>query len=258
MTTPPTPVAVQLYSLREAAAIDMPGVLERVARAGFVGVEYASLHDHPPADVRRWSADLGLSGVAVHRRMPPGPEGERVLDEAAALGVDTVVVPWAEPERFASARAIAALADELGRAQEQAAARGIALGYHNHEFEPRARVGDRTGLETLLDLADPDLVAEVDIYWATVGGEDPAALVRRIGPRVRLLHLKDGPADAADRDAPQVALGMGRVDVAGAIAAGTHVAWHIVELDSCATDMFGAVEAGQRWLVSQGHSRGRA
>ena len=37
-----TPLAVQLYSLRETAASDLPGVLEQVAGAGFLGVEYAS------------------------------------------------------------------------------------------------------------------------------------------------------------------------------------------------------------------------
>ncbi|MET0773563.1 MAG: sugar phosphate isomerase/epimerase, partial [Candidatus Limnocylindrales bacterium] len=243
MTSAP-PLAVQLYSLREAAAHDLPGVLDQVARAGFLGVEYASLHDQAPAAVRRWAGDLGLAGVGIHRRMPPGAEGERVLDEAAELGVDTVIVPWVEPQRFATDEGIAALADELAGARAQAAARGIRLGYHNHEFEPAARdPAGTTGLERLFDLAGPEVVAEVDIYWATVGGEDPAALIGRLGSRVRLLHIKDGPADPADRDAPQVAVGAGRVDVAGAIAAGSSAEWHVVELDRCATDMIEALRS---------------
>jgi sugar phosphate isomerase/epimerase len=252
------PIAVQLYALRTAAAQDLPGVLERVARAGFLGVEYASLHDQAPRDVHRWTTDLGLVGVAVHRRLPSGAEGERVLDEAEELGVDTVVVPWADPARFADDAAIAALAEELRQAQTQAAARGMRLGYHNHEFEPAARGADgTTGLERLFELAGPGLLAEVDIYWATMGGADPAALIGRLGPRVRLLHLKDGPADPADRDAPQVAVGAGTVDVTGAIEAGDAVEWHVVELDSCATDMLEALTTSRRYLVDRGLSRGR-
>ena len=252
----PAPIAVQLYSFREAAADDLPGVLEQVASAGFLGVEYASLHEHSPADVRRWASDLGLHGVGVHRRMPPGPEAERVLDEAAELGVASVIVPWVEPDRFATDDGIAALADELARGQAQAAMRGIRLGYHNHEFEPAARdaVG-RTGLDRLFELTGPDVVAEVDIYWATVGGEDPAALIRRLGPRVRLLHIKDGPGDS--RKSPHVA-GAGRVDVAGAIVAGDSVEWHVVEFDRCATDMLEAVRGSLRYLVDRGLSRARA
>jgi sugar phosphate isomerase/epimerase len=254
----PAPIAVQLYSLREEAASDLPGVLERVARAGFLGVEYASLHDHAPADVSRWSADLGLAPVGIHRTMPPGPDAERVLDEAAELGVDTVIVPWVEPERYATPEGIAAVADDLARAQVQAAARGVRLGYHNHEFEPAVRAGGVTALERMFQLAGPDVIAEVDIYWATVGGSSPAALIRALGPRVRLLHIKDGPADPADRDAPQVAVGSGRVDVVGAIAAGADVEWHVVELDRCATDMLEALDTSLRSLVARGLSRARA
>jgi sugar phosphate isomerase/epimerase len=255
----PIPLAVQLYSLRDAAADDMPGVLEQVARAGFLGVEYASLHDHAPADVRHWASDLGLEGVGIHRRLPPGAEGARVLDEAAELGVDTVIVPWVEPARFASDATIATLADELSDAVALAASRGVRLGYHNHEFEPAARgAGGVTGLERLFELAGPDLLAEVDIYWATVGGEDPAGLIGRLGSQVRLLHVKDGPADASDRDAPQVAVGSGRVDIAGSIAAGTAVEWHVVELDRCATDMLEALRSSIRFLVDNGLSRARA
>jgi sugar phosphate isomerase/epimerase len=118
-------------------------------------------------------------------------------------------------------------------------------------------MGDVTALERLFQLAGPEVVAEVDIYWATVAGADPADLVRRLGERVRLLHVKDGPADPAARDAPQVAVGTGRVDVAGAIAAGDAVAWHVVELDACATDMLEAIRSSLRFLVERGFSRGR-
>lgn len=253
-----TPIALQLYSLRALAQHDLPGVLERVAAAGFLGVEYASLHDQAPGDVRRWASDLGLTGVAVHRRLPPGEEAERVLDEAAELGVDTLVVPWAEPAHFADDASIAALADELRAAQARAAARGMRLGYHNHEFEPVALATGTTALERLFELAGPDVLAEVDVYWATVAGADPAALIERLGERVRLLHLKDGPADPARRDAPHVAVGTGRVDIAGAVAAGGSVGWHVVELDACATDMLEAVTSSLRYLVDAGLSRGRA
>ena len=256
--TQPVPVAVQLYSLRAEASADLPRVLERVAHAGFLGVEYASLHDQAPGDVRRWTSDLGVTGVAVHRRVPVGSDGERVMDEAAELGVDTVVVPWAEPARFADDASIAALAEELRRAQGQAAARGVRLGYHNHDFEPVGRANGPTALERLFELAGPDVLAEVDVYWAAVAGADPAALIRRLGDRVRLLHVKDGPADPVQRDAPQVAVGAGRVDIAGAIAAGGSVEWHVVELDACATDMLEAVTSSLRYLVDTGLSRGRA
>jgi sugar phosphate isomerase/epimerase len=254
--TNPTPIAVQAYSLRVAAAQDLRAVLERVAAAGYLGVEHASLHGHDPRVVRGWVDDLGLTSVAAHRPLPIGDAANQVLDEVSELGVDTLVVPWAAPERFADLDAIRSLADDLACAQVNAAERGIALGYHNHEFELERVIDGRTGLAHLFDAAGPSVFAEVDVYWARVGGVDPAALIAELGSRVRLLHIKDGPADV--KASPHVAVGSGVIDVPSIVAASTAVAWHIVELDECATDMFEAVEASERWLVGQGLSRGRA
>jgi len=250
-----TPVAVQLYSLRDAAAHDYRAVLERVAAAGFLGVEFADLHGNDPRTVRSWVADLGLTGVAAHRPLPVGDAESRVLDELSQLGVDTLVVPWAAPERFADLAAIRGLADDLVEAHQNAAARGIALGYHNHDFEVATKIDGRTGLAQLFDLVGPSVFAEVDVYWVRVGGADPAALIAELGPRVRLLHIKDGPAD--DTASPMTAVGSGIIDFPAIVAASLDVAWHIVELDACATDMFEAIEASQRWLVDGGLSRGR-
>jgi sugar phosphate isomerase/epimerase len=253
--THPLPIALQLYSLRDAAAIDYRAVLERVARAGYLGVEYANLLGNDPREVRGWAEDLGLIAVAAHRRLPVDGEASEILDEMEALGVDTLVVPWADPDHFADLPSIQGLADELLRAGRLASERGMALGYHNHEFE-LATIDGRTALEHLFDAVGPSVFAEVDVYWAQVGGVDPAELIARLGSRVRLLHIKDGPADA--KSSPHVAVGSGVIDFHAIAAASTAVTWDIVELDDCATDMFEAVEASARWLVDQGLARGRA
>jgi sugar phosphate isomerase/epimerase len=40
------PIAVQLYSVRDACARDLPGTLKQVARMGYQGVEFAGYHNH--------------------------------------------------------------------------------------------------------------------------------------------------------------------------------------------------------------------
>ena len=85
------------------------------------------------------------------------------------------------------------------------------------------------------------MFAEVDVYWARVGGVDPADLVAALGDRARRIHVKDGPAtDAAQ---PMVAVGEGALDIPAVLAAAKHSEWHVVELDECDTDLFEAVEA---------------
>ena len=80
-------------------------------------------------------------------------------------------------------------------------------------------------------------------------------MVADLGDRVRLLHLKDGPADGTG--SPNTAVGAGVLDFPSIVAASPDVTWHIVELDACATDMTKALEQSYRWLTERGLSRGR-
>jgi sugar phosphate isomerase/epimerase len=251
----PAPISVQLYSLREEAKRDFPAVLERLGRIGYAGVETAGLHGLAPAEVRRRVADAGMAISSTHQPAPLGGDANRILDEQQALGCDTLVVPMAAPERFATADAVRALAGELAQAHANAKARGIALGYHNHWWEFQTKLDGKPAHELLFELLPSDVFAEVDCYWARVGGADPAAVVARLGARAPLLHVKDGPGD--DFRAPHTAVGEGKLDYARILAAGK-ARWHVVELDRCATDMFEAVERSHRFLVGNGLARGRA
>jgi sugar phosphate isomerase/epimerase len=251
-----TPVAVQLYSLREEAQRDVFGVIERLGKLGVQGVETAGLHGLRPADFRRAVGNAGMTVCSAHGPLPLGPDANRILDEQQELGNDALVVPYLPIERFRDEAALAATADDLNRAAESAVARGMTLGYHNHWWEVQSRLGEQTALERLFGLLAPPLFAEIDSYWAKVGGVDPAELVVRLGERVRYLHLKDGPADGPD--SAMVALGDGVLDVPAVVRAGASVAWHIIELDRCDTDMFEAIEKSYRYLLAGGLAEPRS
>jgi sugar phosphate isomerase/epimerase len=249
------PIAVQLYSLRAEAARDFPAVIERLGRAGFAGVELAGLNGMPPAELRRRLADAGLEIAAAHVQAPIGEARERVLDEQEALGAKTLVVPFVPPDRFATLDAIRKVAAEIAESHENARARGMALGYHNHWWEFETVHGGKTAHEILMAQLDPAIFVELDTYWTRVGGRDPAKVVAELGARVRLLHLKDGPADGPK--SKMTAVGDGVLDFPAIAAASDTVRWHVVELDACATDMFEAIEKSYRYLVGRGLSRGR-
>ena len=117
------------------------------------------------------------------------------------------------------------------------------------------RIDDRPAHEVLFEQLHPEIFAEVDVYWAQVGGSDPVEVVRSLGSRARLLHMKDGPADSPK--SANTAVGDGVVDLTG-IASVADAEWYIVELDRCETDMFEAVEQSYRYLVGEGLARGRA
>jgi len=249
------PISIQLYTLREEAARGFPAVLERLGRIGFAGVEPAGLHGLSPKEFRSCLEDAGMVVSSAHADLPRGENANAILDLQEAIGNRLLVLPFLSPERFASRDSIRALADELHEALENVRGRGMALGYHNHHWEIAKRVDEGNALGFLFEQLDPEIFAELDVYWARVGGEDPVRVVSELGEKVRLIHVKDGPAD--DPAAPMTAVGGGALDIPAILEASDRAEWHIVELDRCATDMFEAVERSYEYLVGQGLSRGR-
>jgi sugar phosphate isomerase/epimerase len=248
-------VSIQLYTLREEAAVDFRAVLTRLGTIGFVGVELAGFHDLPPTELLRTLDDAELKLSSAHVGLAKADEYEAALDDHQALGCDTVVIPALGPKSFADLEAIRAAADLINATNTRVRARGLTLGYHNHYWELQSVIDDRPALLHLFDHVDDTVFAEVDIYWARVGGVDPELLVAELGERAALLHVKDGPA--GDPTQAMVAVGDGAIDVAAVVAASPAARWHIVELDRCETDMFDAVERSYHYLVDNQLSRGR-
>ena len=242
------PTALQLYTVRDLLNADRAGVLAQVAAMGYGAVEpFGILND--PDGLR---ADLGTAGLfacSVHAA-PTGEDAEAIVRAARTLGADTVIIPYLPPPRFADADSVQALARELNELAAWTAGQGVRLGYHNHDFELSSLVGGVPALEVLADQLDDAVLLEVDTYWAAVGGQDVAALLRRLGDRVRYLHVKDGPV--VGRDDFMTAVGAGRMPVAEILAASPSAQWHVVELDRCATDMMTAVGDSLAWLAGQG------
>ncbi|MBE0691220.1 MAG: sugar phosphate isomerase/epimerase, partial [Anaerolineae bacterium] len=177
-----------------------------------------------------------------------------IIDMVVQLGIKKLIVPYMPPENFSSVNSIQRMCETLNEAAGLVLQHGFEFGYHNHWFEP-APIDGRTGLDIMREYLEPDIFFEVDTYWVQVAGQDPAALVRELGARAPMLHIKDGPATTTD--APMVAAGTGAMDIPAIIAAGEHADWIIVELDRCATDMMTAVVESYRYLVAGGLATGR-
>jgi sugar phosphate isomerase/epimerase len=241
-------LGVQLYTVRDEIAADRPGTLAALAGFGYRQVECYDVLTDPEA-LRADLDEAGLTAGSVHAHVLAGPEqAEAAFRGARTVGADTVFVPYLPPERFADADGVRAVAGELADAAGRAAGHGLALGYHNHEFELSQHVGGAPALEVLADLLaglDTPVQFEVDTYWAAVGGQDVPALLGRLGDRVTHLHIKDGPVT---KDDPMTAVGAGRMPVEAVLAAGAGARRHIVELDACATDMLTAVRESFDWL----------
>ncbi|WP_433359093.1 sugar phosphate isomerase/epimerase family protein [Streptosporangium sp. CA-115845] len=236
-------LAVQLYSVREQAAVDRRAVLRRIAEMGYGAVEPYDAHLDPDG-LREELEEGGLAVCSVHAPLLDERRAT-ALAAAAAIGATTVIVPAAPAEWFAGRQELEQAARTIGEVAREAADHGLRLGYHNHWWELEQRVEGRPALEVLADLLDPSVLLEVDLYWAATGGVDPSGLLARLGERVSHLHVKDGPATL---QGPMTAVGSGEVPIVDALHTAPG-AVRIVELDHCATDMLQALADSHAYLT---------
>ena len=239
------PISVQLYTVREPLAADRDAVLRRIAEIGYRAVEpYDPTND--PKGFRPVADDLGLTVSGTHASALLNREPAEVFDAVATLGTDQVIVPAGiAAEQFTTRDGLQRAADLLNGLAEQAAGAGMRIGYHNHWWEIEPRIDGRHALEALADLLAPEVFLEIDTYWAAVGGADVPALLRGLSSRILALHVKDGPGV---KEEPHVAVGQGIMPVPEILAASPDT-WRIVELDSCAGDIFEALAGSHDYLT---------
>jgi sugar phosphate isomerase/epimerase len=209
-------VGLQLYTLGDEIAGELPDTLRKVADIGFREVEFPQFYGSSGETLRRLLDDNGLSCPSIHvlPEMPiPGllslTDIDNVVREANAIGaryVTTPIFPFpiAAPEpdesladmigRIARGMQVsewARIADMLNHKGALLAREGIHLAYHNHnaEFLP---LNGGTVIEYLLAHTDPQSMSfEVDIGWVATAGCDAAAFIERHGSRIPILHMKD-------------------------------------------------------------------
>ncbi len=241
----PSNLALQLYTVREQLDQDFAGTIRKIAQMGYTGVETAGLFGGSPTSAAKLFADLGLTICGAHSGLPLGDQKQAVIDTLGALNCKRLILPWYAPESFQTEDGIKQVADLLNEGAAVAQAHGFTVGYHNHWFE-YGLVNGRLATDILLEYLAPPVFLEVDVYWVKTAGHDPVEMVRRLGHRAPLLHIKDGPCVM---EAPMTALGEGVMDIPGIVAASAGTAeWLVVELDHCATDMLEAVQKSIQYL----------
>ncbi|MCK8475550.1 sugar phosphate isomerase/epimerase family protein [Microbacterium aurugineum] len=189
-------LSIQLYSLRTELGERRAQTLERLARLGLTRVEpYDILSD--PTQLARELTSAGLVATTAHVKLLDAPLDDAIA-AARTVGVETLIVPWAEPELFQDRAGVASLAERINATVERAADAGMRVGYHNHEFEFSVRIEGKPAWEVLVDLLDERVVLEVDTYWASVGGADVFELLPRLASRVTAVHVNDEEPEADD------------------------------------------------------------
>lgn len=240
-------LSLQLYTLRDQLTADRDATLAAVATMGLDEVEPFGIEnfDWLPEAL----AAHGLKAGSAHAMLVAEPE--KVLAAARTLGVRTVFQPYWDPQKWQDEAGIRELATALNGLVDTFAAEGIAIGYHNHDFEFTAPDIDGTpAYDFLVSLLDPRVVLEVDTYWAAAGGRDVPALLDGYGDRITHLHVKDGPLEPSRSGAANVVLGTGRMDLPPVLDASANRTW-VVEFDYAVVNPVDEVRQSVAYLTAR-------
>ncbi len=197
-------LGIATYSVKGLSS-DVEGSLQALADDGYTVMEMSNynaaertVEGMQPAEYAALAEKYGLDIISSHARGKfdakdvEGTLGEwgKIFDDHQAMGVKYVIFPmniWSGPD------ALDAECDLLNKIGEEANKRNIKFGYHNHSFE-FVKVPDTDILyeDYLITHTDADkVIFQMDVYWITVGGQDPVAYLQKYPDRIKLLHIKD-------------------------------------------------------------------
>ncbi len=198
-------MGVQVYSVK-GFETDVPGSLKTLADEGYVELELANydaktglVAGYKPAEFADLVKKYGMEVLSSHARAKFEVKDEagtiaawgKLFDDHKLMGCKYVVFPmnmWA-----GTVAGLKAECDLMNKIGDEANKRGIKFGYHNHNME-FATVADTKQLyeDFLIANTDPSKVFfELDVYWITVGGQDPVAYLKKYPTRYLALHIKD-------------------------------------------------------------------
>ncbi|MBS0420104.1 MAG: sugar phosphate isomerase/epimerase [Proteobacteria bacterium] len=212
---------LQLYTLGLEDGDDLGAVFKALAVIGYREVEFPGNYGRPGAELRKLLDAAHLAAPAVHaaprtmKGMWSFDDLPKFANDLEKLGAKYAVVPipympdrindvLQHPPAGFNEAAVSKLfstleADDWKRTADFLNEKGTALGklgvrlaYHNHGMEFAPLSGDTNGYHILVERTDPQVLDfELDIGWAVSAKQDPGALFKLLGERLKLLHLKD-------------------------------------------------------------------
>jgi sugar phosphate isomerase/epimerase len=247
------PIAVQLYSVREDAAKDTPGVLAAIAKMGYEGVEFAGYYGHDAATLRKILDDNGLKCAGAHVGIDTllGDELEKSIELHKTLGNIYLIVPGLAEKWRDSTEAWKKTAETMNEIAAKLKPHGMYTGYHNHaiEFKPLTEGGELPW-DTFFGNTDKDVIMQFDTGNALHGGADALPFLERYPGRAVTVHLKehsttDNKAMVGEGDVP-----FDKIFEVCETTGGTK--WYIVEQESYAYPPMECIERCLKNLKAMG------
>jgi sugar phosphate isomerase/epimerase len=196
------PLAVQLYSIRDAVSKNLEAALERLASLGYKRLEIygynGSFFGKTAQEFNSILNKTGLKVISSHHTTGIAMKGkgtlsdgwDKAIEDMHSIGAKYMVCAFLFPnERNTETyHSLPAMLDKAGEATKVA---GMQFAYHNHDFEFE-KFEDTLVYDYLITKTSPELVKmELDLYWISKAGHDPVKYFEKYPGRFPLWHVKD-------------------------------------------------------------------
>jgi len=198
-------LGIATYSVKGLES-DIEGAFKSLQKDGYVVIEISNYNaeeetvaGYAPADYAALAEKYGMDIISSHTRAKFDVNDVagslaawgKIFDNHKIMGCKYVVFPmnrWAN-----NVEQMKEECDLMNKVGEEANKRGIKFGYHNHNFEFENIPGTDQKIEDfLIDNTDPDKVFfQMDVYWVTIGKQDPVSYLKKYPKRFKVLHIKD-------------------------------------------------------------------
>jgi sugar phosphate isomerase/epimerase len=223
------PIGVQLYSVRNDFAKDVPGTLAGIKKIGFDGVEFAGYAGKTAAELKNILDDNGLKTAGSHIQggLPALQQDagfQKEVDFNKTLGNDRLIIASGGG---GAADQWAKFADDFTVVAAKLKPLGLRIGYHNHTGEFTKTADGQVPEYVFFDKASPDVFVQLDVGHCVHGGGDPVEVIKRYNARLVSMHIKDWNAKTHGD-----IVGEGDVkwkDVLDACAASPSLQWYTIE-----------------------------
>ncbi len=216
------PFGLQLYTLMGIIDNDLDGTLKKLSELGYTELESAfsmkgGFYGLKGKEFAAKAKSFGLNWRAHHvigapfklpagAKLPTGADGkpitippmknlkenaQEVVDGVAEGGIKYLVcasTPVGSLDETKNSIEV------LNKTHELCKKAGIALSYHNHNFEFKA-IDGKVPYTMLLTQLNPEIKFELDLAWAAKAGMDPVSLFKLYPGRFPSWHVKDIDAE---------------------------------------------------------------
>ena len=182
-------IYTQLYTLREETAKDFFGVLDKLAKFGGAGVEFAGYGGISAKEMRSKLDSLGMTGISSHVMLEDLQNNlDAEMEYLHTVGAKYIICPYGVIEDGESAKKYAESFNKIG---EKCVKNGFTFGYHNHREEFTVTADGQLPMDILFDNVEPAyMIMQPDLYWIEYMGIDAVGYVLKNVDRCPIIHLK--------------------------------------------------------------------